>query len=56
MTDTNEFLTLREAATLIKAHPESIRRWYLKEGLKVYKHGKILRIKKQDLLDFMDKK
>ena len=53
--DQNEFLTLKEAAALLKMHPESIRRWHLKDGLPVYKHGKIMRIRKQELLDFLSK-
>ena len=55
MTDKKEkeFLTKEEAAGLINVHPETIRRWHLKEGLKVYKFGRTLRIRKEDLLKFM---
>lgn len=58
MTDEKEkeFLTKEEAAELIGVHPETIRRWHLKEGLKVYKFGRTLRIRRQDLLDFLSQK
>ncbi|MDP2671749.1 MAG: helix-turn-helix domain-containing protein [bacterium] len=48
-----EFLTLREAATMLGVHYETLRRWWLKKGLKGYKHGRTLRFKKDDLLEFM---
>ena len=52
----DEFLTLKEAADLIGVHFETIRRWHLREGLKTYKFKKTLRIRKQDLLDFLSRK
>lgn len=51
-----EMLTLSEAAKLIGVHPETLRRWHLKEGLKTYKFKKTLRIEKQDLMDFLSMK
>lgn len=48
-----EFMTKEEAAELLSVHPETIRRWHLKEGLKVYKHGRTLRIRREDLMEFM---
>jgi excisionase family DNA binding protein len=52
----SDLLTLKEAAEFIKVHPETIRRWYLKQGLKGYKKGKTLRFIKEDLLAFLEKK
>lgn len=49
-----EFLTIREAGELIGVHFETIRRWHLKEGLKTYKFKNTLRIKKEDLLHFLE--
>ena len=50
-----EFLTIREAGKLIGVHYETIRRWHLREGLKTYKFKNTLRVRKQDLLDFLRK-
>lgn len=50
-----EFLNLKQAADLIGVHPETIRRWHLRSGLKSYKHGKTLRFRKEDLLAFLKK-
>lgn len=50
-----EFLTIREAGKLIGVHYETIRRWHLREGLKTYKFKNTLRVKRQDLLDFLRK-
>lgn len=52
--DNDAFLTLREAGELIGVHFETIRRWHLKEGLKTYKFKNTLRIKKSDLLKFLE--
>lgn len=52
--DNDVFLTLKEAAELIGVHFETIRRWHLKEGLKTYKFKNTLRIKKSDLLNFLE--
>ena len=54
-TSDKEFLTIKEAGKLIGVHYETIRRWHLEEGLKVYKFKRTLRIRKQDLLDFLSK-
>lgn len=51
---TPEFLTIKEAAILIGVHYETIRRWHLREGLKTYKFKKTLRVKKDDLLKFLE--
>jgi len=53
--DGKEFLTIKEAGQLVGVHPETIRRWHLKEGLKTYKFKKTLRIRRQDLLDFLSR-
>ena len=50
-----KFLTIREAGKLIGVHYETIRRWHLREGLKTYKFKNTLRVRKQDLLDFLRK-
>ena len=55
-TSEKEFLTINEAGDLISVHPETIRRWHLKEGLKVYRFKNTLRIRRQDLLDFLKEK
>ena len=52
----NEFLTIQEAGELIGVHFETIRRWHLREGLKTYKFKNTLRVRKQDLLDFLSNK
>lgn len=52
----NEFLTIKEAGEFIGVHYETIRRWHLKEGLKTYKFKNTLRVRKQDLLDFLSQK
>jgi len=51
-----EFLTIKEAGELIGVHSETIRRWHLHDGLKVFQYKNTLRINKQDLLDFLSKK
>ena len=51
----NEFLTLKQAAKLIGVHFETIRRWHLREGLKTYKFKKTLRVRKNDLLEFLSR-
>jgi len=51
-----EFLTIKEAGQLIGVHYETIRRWHLREGLKTYKFKNTLRVRKQDLLDFLSEK
>ena len=51
-----EFLTLKEAGEMIGVSSETIRRWHLKHGLKSYKFQNTLRIKKQDLLEFLSVK
>lgn len=45
--------TLEDAASFLKVHPETVRRWYLKEGLKGYKKGRTLRFRQEDLLEFL---
>ncbi|MEN9407083.1 MAG: Helix-turn-helix domain [Candidatus Parcubacteria bacterium] len=50
----DEFLTLKEAGKLIGVHHETIRRWHLREGLKTYKFKKTLRVRKEDLLHFLE--
>ena len=52
--DNDVFLTLKEAGELIGVHFETIRRWHLKEGLKTYKFKNTLRVKKSDLLKFLE--
>lgn len=52
----DEFLTIKEAGELIGVHYETIRRWHLREGLKTYKFKNTLRVRKQDLLDFLSDK
>jgi len=54
--DSDEILTLKQAAQLLHIHPETVRRWHLKEGLPVLKFGNTLRIRKDDLLDFLKRK
>lgn len=49
-----EFLSLTEAAKILSVHPETIRRWHLREGLKSYKFKNTLRFKKDDLIRFME--
>lgn len=56
LTPNDEFLTIKEAGELIGVHYETIRRWHLREGLKTYKFKNTLRVRKQDLLDFLSEK
>jgi len=49
-----EFLNLKEAAEIMSIHPETVRRWHLREGLKSYKFKNTLRFKKEDLIKFME--
>jgi excisionase family DNA binding protein len=49
-------LTLNEAASFLKVHPETIRRWFLKKGLKGLKFGRTLRFRKEDLIAHLSKK
>ena len=49
-------MTIQEAADFLKIHKETVRRWFRKEGLKGLKHGRTLRFRKEDLLDFLTQK
>lgn len=51
-----EFLTIKEAGKLIGVHYETIRRWHLREGLKTYKFKNTLRVRRQDLIEFLSQK
>ena len=49
----DELLTIKEAAKYVKVHKETIRRWYLREGLPGLKRGKTLRFTRGDLVNFL---
>jgi excisionase family DNA binding protein len=48
----NEFLSTKEAAALVHANPATIRGW-LSGGLRSYGQGRLVRIRRDELLAFM---
>lgn len=53
-----ELLTLKEAAHILKVHPNTLRVWDKKGILKAVRIGvkKVRRYKKEDIVKFIDKK
>jgi excisionase family DNA binding protein len=43
------YLTKKEAAAYLNVHPETIRRWAKQGKLAVYRSGRIVRFKQEDL-------
>jgi len=52
----DEYLTTKEIAKLFKVQEITIRRWINKSWLPAFKIGKMYRVKKQDLGEFVEKR
>ncbi len=50
-------LTMKEVASILNIHPNTVRRWARKRLLKSYRIGPrhYLRFKREDMIDFLDK-
>lgn len=46
----DEILTIEEAARLLKVHPVTVKRWLAQGELPAIRIGRVVRIRKQDLL------
>jgi excisionase family DNA binding protein len=50
----NEFFTIKEICKMLKVSRPTVYRWF-KSGLKYYKFKKAVRVKKEDLEEFISK-
>ena len=52
--ENNEWLTIKEAATYLKLSVPAIRKYIRLGKLSHYRHGRIVRLKKRDLDNFLE--
>ena len=52
--ESNEWLTIKEAASYLKLSVPAIRKYIRLGKLPHYRHGRIVRLKKQDLDNFLE--
>ena len=49
------FMKLKEVATMLSVSPQSIRNWIRRKRLPSYQVGRVLRFKKQEILNWLKK-
>lgn len=53
MNEPQQLLTIQQAADLVQAHPQTIRRWIYEGDLKAYQFGqRLIRIPRDELIKF----